>query len=78
MFSTLKEINNQIKNRDFWMPFAPTILNEKKDLYIKNPKKINSPYMMLAFRTTERARKEFCASIHQYDSTMRAQILDKK
>ena len=40
-------INRMIKNRDFWMPFAPTILAERADDDIVNPKRIPAPYMML-------------------------------
>src|SRR5213079_3551740 len=31
-------INRMIKNRDFWMPFAPTILKERADEYLVNTK----------------------------------------
>ena len=31
-------INRMIKNRDFWMPFAPTILREREADYLVNPK----------------------------------------
>ena len=30
-------INRMIKNRDFWMPFAPTILREREADYLVNP-----------------------------------------
>src|SRR5262249_33508736 len=29
-------INRMIKNRDFWMPFAPSILREREDDYVVN------------------------------------------
>ena len=44
-------INRMIKNRDFWMPFAPTILAERAAEYLVNPKGLDSPYMMLAMAT---------------------------
>ena len=31
-------INRMIKNRDFWMPFAPTVLAERADEYLVNPR----------------------------------------
>ncbi|MDP3941257.1 MAG: carbamoyltransferase C-terminal domain-containing protein [bacterium] len=71
----VKILNTQIKNRDFWMPFAPTILEENADEYIINPKHIHSPYMMVAFHTTEKAKKDIIATLHPYDGTARAQIL---
>ena len=74
----IKEINSQIKNRDFWMPFAPTILFEKSYKYIENPKNIYSPYMMIAFESTKIGKKHLCAAMHQNDFTLRPQILKKE
>ena len=74
----VKELNIMIKARDFWMPFAPTILYERQHDYILNEKEIESPYMMIAFRTTKRARKELAAAVHPYDYTARPQILKRK
>jgi Predicted carbamoyl transferase, NodU family len=68
-------INEAVKNRDFWMPFAPSIMEEKADLYLRNPKNQFSPYMMLTFDSTEEGRRRFIAAQHQYDFTMRAQIV---
>src|SRR5688572_11717783 len=36
-------INTMIKNRDFWMPFAPSILGERASDYLVNPKRLASP-----------------------------------
>ena len=74
----LKKINKQIKNRDFWMPFTPTILDFKEKSYIKNPKKIFSPHMTIAFNSTELGKEHLKAAIHQYDLTVRPQILKRK
>ena len=73
-----KELNTMIKMRDFWMPFTPTILYERQHDYLINPKGIESPYMLIAFRTTELAKKELTAAIHPYDYTVRPQILKKE
>ena len=37
---TINYINKLVKMRDFWMPFAPSILEERQDDYIVNPKKV--------------------------------------
>ena len=66
-----------IKQRDFWMPFAPSILSEKQHEVIHNPKKINSPYMIMAFQTQNQIQKKLSASIHPYDFTARPQVLEK-
>ena len=70
-------INRMIKNRDFWMPFAPTILREREGDYIVNPKGLSSPYMMLAFPTNPKRRDEIVAAVHPQDGTARAHILDE-
>ncbi len=70
-------INRMIKNRDFWMPFAPTILKEREADYLVNPKGLASPYMMLAFRTHEKRQDELVAALHPQDGTARPQILEE-
>lgn len=74
---TFYKINNQIKMRDFWMPFAPTILKERQHDYIVNPKNVDAPYMIMAFHSTPMAQKELVAAIHQADKTCRPQVLEK-
>jgi len=70
-------INRMIKNRDFWMPFAPTILAERAPDYLSNPKQLSSPYMMLAMPTRAEARDRLVAAIHPQDGTARPQILER-
>jgi carbamoyltransferase len=70
-------INRMIKNRDFWMPFAPTVLAEREADYLVNPKGLRSPYMMLAFPTNPKRRDEIAAALHPHDGTARAHILDE-
>jgi carbamoyltransferase len=70
-------INRMIKSRDFWMPFAPTVLRERESDYLVNPKSLASPYMMLAFPTNAKRRDEIVAAIHPQDGTARAHILDE-
>jgi carbamoyltransferase len=70
-------INRMIKNRDFWMPFAPTVLAERAGDYLVNPKGLASPYMMLAMPTRPEARDALAAAIHPQDATARPQILER-
>jgi len=71
------KINNSIKMRDFWMPFAPIILSEYQDLLIKNPKNLESPFMTIAFETKD-GKNKIPAAVHQADGTARAQLLKKE
>lgn len=72
---TIDKINRKIKNRDFWMPFAPTVLAEDEARYVVNPKKAQSPHMTIGFDSTEQAKCDLAATLHPSDKTLRAQIL---
>ena len=77
-FSVIEKINKMIKNRDFWMPFAPVILDEDKEKYLKYLSNSSGDYMMMAYDTKDTSRDEMVAAIHPYDKTARAQILQKE
>lgn len=72
-----EKINAAIKSRDFWMPFAPVILDKYVDKYLENPKKIDSPHMTIGFNTTKEGYEAMIAACHPADKTARAQILTK-
>lgn len=72
----VKQINHKVKNRDFWMPFAPSVLAESATRYIVNPKNIKSPFMTIAFDSTQTAKTDLIATLHPADHTLRPQILD--
>jgi carbamoyltransferase len=71
----IRKINFAIKHRDFWMPFAATILEDRMNEYLVNSR--TAPYMILAFDTTDK-REEIAAGIHPFDHTCRPQTLDQK
>jgi carbamoyltransferase len=66
-------INQMVKNRDFWMPFAPSVLAERADEYYVKPKPVASPYMMFAFASRPEKRAAYPAAQHPYDHTARPQ-----
>jgi carbamoyltransferase len=72
----IRIINDMVKSRDFWMPFAPSILEECADDYVVNPKRIPAPYMILSFDTTDRVG-EIAAAIHPYDRSARPQVVSR-
>lgn len=74
----VRDINEQIKNRDFWMPFAPSMRSESMNKYIANPKKVLAPYMIISFDSKEKGKKQFRAAVHQYDFTARPQEVIKE
>jgi carbamoyltransferase len=67
----VRTINEMVKNRDFWMPFAPSVLAERASDYYEKPKPVTSPYMMFAFRSKKERRLAFPATQHPYDFTTR-------
>ncbi|WP_219818059.1 carbamoyltransferase C-terminal domain-containing protein [Campylobacter hyointestinalis] len=70
-------INDMIKNRDFWMPFAPIVMDKYMDIYLQNPKKIFSPYMTIGFDTTSIGYEAMIAACHPADKSARPQMLTK-
>ncbi len=74
----VKQINQYIKNRDFWMPFALTIIDNKVKKYIDNPKNLSSEFMNLSFDTKKKYFKNISAGAHPYDKTVRPQFLKRK
>jgi carbamoyltransferase len=70
----VKTINDAIKSRDFWMPFAPSLLDRRESDYLINHKKIPAPYMIMGFDSTNRV-DEFRAACHPYDLTVRPQVV---
>lgn len=73
----VRVINQMVKKRDFWMPFAPVVRRERMDEYFVNSKGFRSSYMMLTFDSRENFR-EFIAAVHNADLTARPQVIEKQ
>jgi carbamoyltransferase len=71
----IRKLNFAIKQRDFWMPFAASVLEEDKDRYIKDPTDW-AFYMIEAFDTTPEGAEMLVAGTHPYDRTIRPQIVN--
>jgi carbamoyltransferase len=69
----VRVINDMIKCRDFWMPFAPAVLAERADEYYIKPKPMFAPYMIIAFDSRPEARFKYPAAQHPYDHSVRPQ-----
>lgn len=78
--ATFYQVNDMIKIRDFWMPFAPTILDSWAKCYVANWEDLDkrafesSKYMILTCDSTPLAQDHLRAAIHQKDKTLRPQI----
>jgi carbamoyltransferase len=69
----IRRINFAIKHRDFWMPFAPSILEDSMEAYLENARPAR--YMIEAFDTTRQA-EDLIAGLHPYDATARPQTVN--
>jgi carbamoyltransferase len=74
--NNVRRINAAIKMRDFWMPFAPAILWERRHDYAVNPRDTPAPYMILAFPSTPLAEKELLAALHPFDLSCRPALIE--
>jgi carbamoyltransferase len=71
----IRKLNFAIKYRDFWMPFAASILEEDAPKYIRNL--AGWPYYMIeAFDTTPQAEQSIIAGMHPMDRTVRPQLVN--
>lgn len=70
----VRVINQMIKKRDFWMPFAPVVRRERFHDYFEAPAGFESPYMMHTFDTKANVT-DLMAAVHNADLTARAQTI---
>ncbi len=73
----IHHINKLVKMRDFWMPFAPSILAERENDYMINPKGIDARFMAIGFDSTDLAKNHLPAGLHPFDRSARPQIVHK-
>ena len=76
----IKKINETVKNRDFWMPFAASVLDKYALKYFKIKKSNikNYKYMTNCLETHGEFKSKLIGAVHQYDDTCRPQILSKE
>lgn len=74
----VNRLNKSIKMRDFWMPFASSMLEEDADKYFVNPKRLNSSFMIVTFETLEKAQDDIIAGLHPFDFTCRPQTVSQQ
>ena len=76
-YMTIHKINKKVKVRDFWMPFAPSLLpSEYERILVKN-KKLNHFYMTASADGKDLGLRKITAAIHPFDGTSRPHIVLK-
>jgi carbamoyltransferase len=71
----VRVINQMVKKRDFWMPFAPVVRDVDMHDYFYDLQTFGSPYMMFANASNGVRRSEMSAAIHAADRTGRPQTV---
>jgi carbamoyltransferase len=71
----IRKLNFAIKQRDFWMPFAASVLEEDAAQYVKDPTGW-AFYMIEAFDTTPEGAEKLVAGTHPFDRTIRPQVVN--
>lgn len=69
------EINQMIKMRDFWMPFAPSIKAQAASRYFDPTKAIDYSFMTFAAPVRPAVYDELVAGSHPKDRTIRPQVV---
>jgi carbamoyltransferase len=69
-------VNDRVKFREAWRPFALSILEEHFAEYVKKPAR--SPFMIMAFDVAEARRTDIPSAMHSADHTTRPQTVSRK
>lgn len=77
MEGVIDKINHQIKYRDFWMPFCPSMLADRANELIINDKGISSKFMTMSFDSRDDEWKRMQGVVHPSDKTVRPQLVER-
>lgn len=69
------KINNEVKHRETWRPFAPSVLEEHASDYFDNY--VPNPFMLITLKVKKDKREKLKEAMH-IDNTARIQTVSKK
>ena len=69
------KVNSEVKHREMWRPFAPSMRFERMGDYVEQP--YTSPFMILAFQARKDKVDQFRSAVH-VDNTARVQGVKKE
>jgi len=69
-------VNDRVKFREAWRPFALSILEEHFAEYVKKPAR--SPFMIMAFDVLDARRADIPSAMHSADHTTRPQTVSRR
>lgn len=70
------KVNDSVKFRENWRPFALSILEEDISDYLKKP--VRAPFMIMAFDVMEDKTKDIQSAMHWIDHTTRPQTVNRQ
>ncbi len=68
-------INKHVKHREAFRPFCPSLLEEDKNVYLKNAEE--APYMIVAYEIRDEVKDKLPSVVH-VDNTVRPQTVSRK
>jgi carbamoyltransferase len=71
------KINLKVKNREFFRPFAPSVLAEEAKAFFRIPRDLSSPFMLVTFEAIEEKRRTIPGVVH-VDGSARLQTVSKE
>lgn len=73
-----RRLNDKVKGRDFWMPFAPSVLAERGPDYLELYDGTDYSCMSVGAATTPAGRGALPAALHPADDTARPQLVKEE
>lgn len=77
-YRRVDKINQAIKMRDFWMPFAPSIRSDAAERYFSDPKNQKPWFMTFSFPTKPDTYDHLVAGSHPRDRSIRPQVVTRE
>jgi carbamoyltransferase len=71
------KINLKVKNREFFRPFAPSVLAEEAKAFFRIPKDLSSPFMLVTFEAIEEKKGTIPGVVH-VDGSARLQTVSRE
>ncbi len=77
-YRVVEDLNKSIKQRDFWMPFAPSVRSDRAERYLKPSRNVSADFMMVGYEATSEGTRDLAAATHPRDGTIRPQVVTKE
>jgi carbamoyltransferase len=72
------DVNEHVKHREEWRPFAPSMLYEEAERYLEGSISKAAYFMIDTYDTTDKAVDDIPAVLHPRDNTTRPQVVTQE